>query len=56
VDECKPLVVGVRVGLLPGCDEPTINPTMEQMKTSRLDLVLAGTAAGAYTRPLFSST
>ena len=28
----KKPVVGVRVGLLPGSDEPTINPTMEQMK------------------------
>ena len=39
----KKPVVGVRVGLLPGSKEPVINPTAEQMKTSRLDLVLAGT-------------
>ena len=36
-------VAGVRVGWLPGANEPLINPTCEQMKTSRLDLVLAGT-------------
>lgn len=39
----KKPVVGVRVGLAPGSNEPIINPTAEQMKTSRLDLVLAGT-------------
>lgn len=39
----KKPVVGVRVGLLPGSDEPIVNPTQEQMKESRLDLVLAGT-------------
>ena len=39
----KKPVCGVRVGLLPGSNEPVVNPTSEQMKTSRLDLVLAGT-------------
>ena len=39
----KKPVVGVRVGLMPGSDEPVVNPTSEQMKQSRLDLVLAGT-------------
>ena len=39
----KKPVVGVRVGLMPGSDEPVVNPTSEQMKRSRLDLVLAGT-------------
>ena len=39
----KKPIAGVRVGLLPGSTEPLINPTCEQMKTSRLDLVLAGT-------------
>ncbi|GIM13944.1 hypothetical protein Vretimale_17037 [Volvox reticuliferus] len=35
-------VAGVRVGLLPG-GEFVINPTLEQMKASRLDLMVAGT-------------
>ncbi|GLI65046.1 hypothetical protein VaNZ11_008469, partial [Volvox africanus] len=35
-------VAGVRVGLLPG-GELVINPTLEQMKVSRLDLMVAGT-------------
>ena len=39
----KKPVVGVRVGLMPGSDEPIVNPTSVQMKESRLDLVLAGT-------------
>lgn len=39
----KKPVCGVRVGLMPGSDEPVVNPTSEQMKESRLDLVLAGT-------------
>lgn len=39
----KKPVVGVRVGLMPGSDEPIVNPTSAQMKESRLDLVLAGT-------------
>ena len=39
----KKPVVGVRVGLMPGSDEPIVNPSQEQMKESRLDLVLAGT-------------
>ena len=39
----KKPVVGVRVGLMPGSDEPVVNPTSEQMQESRLDLVLAGT-------------
>jgi polyribonucleotide nucleotidyltransferase len=39
----KKPVCGVRVGLMPGSNEPIVNPTSEQMKESRLDLVLAGT-------------
>ena len=39
----KKPVAGVRVGWLPGSSAPLVNPTREQMKTSRLDLVLAGT-------------
>ena len=33
----------MRVGWAPGGSEPLINPTVEQMRDSRLDLVLAGT-------------
>jgi len=36
-------VAGVRVGWLPGAAAPIVNPTLEQMAESRLDLVLAGT-------------
>lgn len=39
----KKPVAGVRVGWAPGASEPLINPTVEQMRDSRLDLVLAGT-------------
>jgi hypothetical protein len=39
----KKPIAGVRVGWAPGASEPLINPTVEQMRDSRLDLVLAGT-------------
>lgn len=39
----KKPIAGVRVGWAPGGSEPLINPTVEQMRDSRLDLVLAGT-------------
>ena len=39
----KKPIAGVRVGWAPGGSGRLINPTVEQMRDSRLDLVLAGT-------------